>query len=103
MTVWVTNLRTTPGSLPRALNAAGYRTAGNQGNRLFSKDTVRGILTNRFYLGEIPDGNGGWVDAKHEAFIDPELFEQAQGMRARNRKLPKTIRRGLARTACPGS
>ena len=77
----------------RALNAAGYRTAGNQGNRLFSKDTVRGILTNRFYLGEIPDGNGGWVDAKHEAFIDPELFEQAQGMRARNRKLPKTIRR----------
>ena len=32
----------------RALNAAGYRTAGNQGNRLFSKDTVRGILTNRF-------------------------------------------------------
>ena len=42
-----------------ALNGADYRTAGNQGNGLFSKDTVGGILTNRFYLGELPDGNGG--------------------------------------------
>ena len=47
----------------RALNAQGFRTAGNQGNRLFSKDTVSGILTNRFYAGQITDGNGGWISA----------------------------------------
>ena len=67
-----------------ALNEKEYRTAGNQGNRPFSKDTVRGILTNRFYLGYLPDGNGGWMKAKHEAFIDEEFWNQTQEMRRRN-------------------
>ena len=67
-----------------ALNEKEYRTAGNQGNRPFSKDTVRGMLTNRFYLGYLPDGNGGWMKAKHEAFIDEELWNQTQEMRRRN-------------------
>ena len=84
----------------RALNAAGYRTAGNRGSRPFTKDIARGVLMNRFYLGYLPDGDGDWVDARHEAFIDPELFEQAQDMRARNRKVPKTIARGRTLTAC---
>ncbi|MEE8470684.1 MAG: recombinase family protein [Dehalococcoidia bacterium] len=66
-----------------ALNAAGHRTAGNQSNGPFSKDTVGDMLQNRFYLGEIPDGNGGWLEAKHEPFIDPSLFEAAQAHRAR--------------------
>lgn len=35
----------------QALNSAGYRTAGNRGPQLFSRATVRGMLTNRFYLG----------------------------------------------------
>ncbi|MBA7694451.1 hypothetical protein ES703_103061 [subsurface metagenome] len=68
----------------QTLNATGYRTAGNQGNRPFSKDTVRGLLTNRFYLGYLPDGNGGWVKGKHKAFIDEELWSQVQEMRRRN-------------------
>jgi len=71
-----------------ALNAAGYRTAGNQGNRPFSKDTVRSMLQNRFYLGEIPDGNGGWMKAKHAPFVSEELFNAAQEARERNRKAP---------------
>ena len=68
-----------------ALNAIGYRTTGTQGPRPFSKDTVKDILVNRFYLGYIQDGNGGWLKAKHQAFIDPGLFEEVQIMRQKNR------------------
>ena len=76
------------------LNRDGYRTAGNQGNRPFSKDTVRGMLTNRFYLGYLPDGNGGWIKAKHDPFVDEELWDQAQEMRKRNAT--------STHTSCPG-
>jgi site-specific DNA recombinase len=68
----------------RELNAAGYRTAGNQGGDLFSNNTVRGVLTNKFYLGYLPNGNNGWIKAKHEAFIDEELWNLVQDMRRRN-------------------
>ena len=51
----------------RALTDAGYRTTGNRGRNPFTKDTVRPLLQNRFYLGELPDGNGGWVPGKHAA------------------------------------
>ena len=76
------------------LSERGYRTAGNQGNRLFSKDTVRGMLTNRFYRGYLPDGNGGWIKAKHDSFIDEELWNQAQETRQRNAR--------STHTRCPG-
>ena len=67
-----------------ALNDKGYRTAGNQGNRPFSKDTIRGMLTNRFYLGCLSDGDEGWIAAKHAPFIDEQLWNQVQEMRQRN-------------------
>ncbi len=67
-----------------ALNVAGYRTAGNQRQGLFSKDTLRGMLTNRFYLGYLPDGNGGWVKGKHKAIIEEELWSEVQEARRRN-------------------
>ena len=75
-----------------ALNAMGYRTTGTHGSRPFSRDTVKDMLTNRFYIGFIPDGNGGWIKAKHEPFIDPALFEEAQKMRERRLNKPQTIR-----------
>jgi len=59
-----------------ALNAAG-----NQRQGLFSRDTLRGMLTNRFYLGYLPDGNGGWVKGKHKAIIDEELWSEVQEAR----------------------
>jgi len=34
------------------LTEEGYRATGNFGARSFSKDTVRPLLQNRFYLGE---------------------------------------------------
>ena len=45
--------------IAQRLSQMGFKTAGNQLNGAFSKDTVRGMLTNRFYLGEIPDGDDG--------------------------------------------
>lgn len=69
----------------QALNAGGYRTAGNHGPRPFSKETVKDMLRNRFYLGELPDGNGGWIDGKHQPFVSPELFHAAQQARERRR------------------
>ena len=77
-----------------ALNESGYRTGGNRYNGPFGKDTVREMLRNRFYLGELPDGNGGWIKARHKPFISEELFNAAATQRAeRHRGKSLTIRR----------
>jgi len=81
------------------MNDAGYRTAGNQGTRLFPKDTVRGMLTNRLYTGEIMDGNGGWLNGRHEPFASLEVFEAAQAARDRNRRNPAKTTRADARAS----
>jgi DNA invertase Pin-like site-specific DNA recombinase len=77
--------------IARALNDAGYRTSGNRGHNPFTKDSVRTILTNRFYVGELPDGQGGWVPGKHDALIDPALLERAQSARAANTSRPRWV------------
>lgn len=66
-----------------SLNASGYRTTGTHGPRPFSKDTIKNMLRNRFYIGYIPDGSGGWLKAKHAPFIDLEVFEGVQKFRER--------------------
>src|SRR5215217_1108690 len=74
------------------LNHYGYRTTGNRGNNLFSKDTVTDILRSRFYLGELPDGNnkpgqssrGSYtkgVEGKHKPLISAELWDAAKKTR----------------------
>lgn len=75
-----------------ALNSAGYRTTGTHGSRPFSKDTVKGILSNKFFVGYIPDGNGGWLEAKHQPFITSEVFEEVQMMRAKRASAQSHIR-----------
>ena len=82
----------------KALNTAGYRTAGNQGNRPFTRDTVRGILQNRFYLGELPDGNSGWVKGRHQSFIAEEVFTMAQEQRSKRRRFHLESVRSKAQT-----
>ena len=82
-----------------ALNASGYRTTGTHGSRPFSKDTVKNMLKNRFYVGEIPDGNGGWLKAKHEPFVDQQLFDLVQEERLRRQRGMSSSRvRAKART-----
>lgn len=67
------------------LNAQGHRTAGPKGNKPFANSSVRGILTNRFYIGYLPDGKGGHVQAKHKPFIEQGIWDAAQDTRRRNR------------------
>jgi site-specific DNA recombinase len=71
--------------IAQALNAAGYRTAGNMRRGVFTKDTVRDMLANRFYLGELPlfvEGRSRrireWRTAAHPALIDATTFEAAR-------------------------
>lgn len=66
----------------RALNDVGYLTSGNRGANRFTKDSVRAILTNRFYLGELPDGEDT-LPGRHGVLIDPALFAQARARRER--------------------
>jgi site-specific DNA recombinase len=77
--------------IAQALNAAGYRTTGNRGSNPFQKDSVRVMLKNRFYVGDLPDGQGGWIPGRHGALIDPDLFEQAQSARLRNTHRPRRV------------
>lgn len=83
--------RRTDKEIAQALNLIGYRTSGNRGQNPFTKDTVRAILRNRFYLGELPDGNGGWLPGKHGTLIDPGLFEQAEAARRSNQRRPRRV------------
>jgi len=83
--------RRTDKEIAQALNAVGYRTSGNRGQNPFTKDTVRAILRNRFYLGELPDGNGGWLPGKHGTLIDPVLFERADVARRSNLRRPRRV------------
>jgi hypothetical protein len=97
--------------IAQALNIAGCRTTGTHGSRPFSKDTVKDMLTNRFYIGYIPDGNGGWINGKHEPMINEELFNAAQRARERRCRVRNTINvkartyslSGLMRSAKCGS
>jgi site-specific DNA recombinase len=68
----------------QALNQAGYRTAGNMRRGVFSKDTVRDMLANRFYLGQLPifePGTSrrirGWEPGQHQPLIAETTFEAA--------------------------
>jgi hypothetical protein len=42
------------------------------------------MLPNRLYLGELPDGEGGWLPARHNPVLDADLFDRAQAARASN-------------------
>jgi site-specific DNA recombinase len=85
-----------------ALNAAGHRTTGNRGRNPFTKDTVCRMLRNRFYLGELPDGAGGWLPGRHPAVLDPDLFERAQAARVANRTGSLKVTRAHRRHSLSG-
>ena len=72
-----------------ALNNAGYRTDSiKRGANLFTKDTVRRILINPFYLGYV-SYKGTRIAGKHPALIDSDLWDKAQAARIANRKSPR--------------
>ena len=72
--------------IARTLNEAGFRPRG-RGSRalqLWSKDTIRDLLRNPFYVGEVTY-RGKRFDGQHEPIIKPELFELCQQVRSRRR------------------
>jgi hypothetical protein len=69
-------------AIAQALHAAGYRTRGTHGSNPFTKDTVRAMLLNRFYVGELPDERSATAAPVHHAVvIDREVWEAVQAMR----------------------
>jgi site-specific DNA recombinase len=77
--------------IAQSLNQRGYRTAGNMRRGSFTKDTVRDMLQNQFYLGKLPvfepDRSRrirSWVEGQHKPLIDEATFLAArQAMRGR--------------------
>jgi site-specific DNA recombinase len=70
------------------LNADGYRINSRFNSDLFRRDNIRGILINRFYVGDIPvtDGKKGrasiaartWKTGAHQPLIERGLFDKVQ-------------------------
>src|SRR5215213_10601678 len=85
-----------------ALNTAGYRTSGNRGRNPFTKDTINRLLQNRFYLGQLPDGQGGWVPGAHQPVLDDELFSQAAAARRANQSGSLKVTRAHQRHSLSG-
>jgi len=79
----------------RYLNENGLKTSGPKGNKSFSISSVRGILTNHFYIAQLPDGKGGYIPAKHKPFIKQEIWDAAQEARGK--------RRTTTQTSCPSN
>ena len=79
-------------AIAQALNTQGYRTHGTHGANPFSKDSIRGILRNRFYIGELPVGRRKvWTKAKHAPIIPTNLFDAALETKQSKHRLPQTI------------
>jgi site-specific DNA recombinase len=74
--------RYTDAQIAELLNREGYRTTGNWGTRLFTKDTVNRLLRNVFYLGYVKY-KGQLIPGQHPALIDQALFDRCQEVRAR--------------------
>ena len=66
------------------LNREGYLTTGNWGKRLFTKDTINGVLKNTFYLGRVKY-KGDEYPGLHKPLIDQELFDKCMEARAKRR------------------
>jgi site-specific DNA recombinase len=96
-------------AIAQELNSLGYRTTGTKGSNLFTKDTVTPILRNRFYVGELPDGEypvgisrrGRYtkgIQAQHGPLISKELWDAAQkGVKLNYRKTGRPAVQSKAR------
>jgi hypothetical protein len=76
----------TDSEVAERLNTAGYRPKDTARRARFTRDAVRTILQNRFYVGELPlgkRGSGGWIKDAHDPIVPAELFDQVQRQRAR--------------------
>lgn len=90
----------TMADITRAVNRLGYTTHSHKGERIFATSTIRRILNNRFYLGEIPIDkrhkvkNPGWMPGLHEPLIAQDLWDRAHAQLARRTGHPQAGRKG---------
>jgi hypothetical protein len=82
----------------QALSRAGYRTSGNRGMNPFTKDTVRHFLQNRFYLGELPDGDGGWVPGKRSSTLGSSRRRKRPAQRTRGGRAARPVQASRGRS-----
>lgn len=83
-----------------ALNRAGFRTRakGKRLSRSFSKDTVRAMLRNKFYLGLVKyrqaAGQKGYdyFPGNHPAIIDQDTWDKAQQVRLKHYSRPQSTK-----------
>ena len=73
------------GKLAKEMNQQGYTPPRIE---YWQRATVRGVLTNRFYVGEV-QYKGEWHPGQHEPIIPRELFDRVQEIRSK-RKMGKT-------------
>ena len=97
------------------LNQTGFRPRAKRRDRrqrhyLWSKDTVKGMLRNSFYLG-LTKYKGDLMPGRHAPIVDRELFERCQRVRKERYRGPWSFTRkhrayllgGLVRCAACGS
>lgn len=71
-----------------SLNAAGFRPRSKRGRLVFSKATVRGMLENPFYVGDITHHGEVIGRGRHEPIISRELWEKLQLVRNERARRP---------------
>jgi DNA invertase Pin-like site-specific DNA recombinase len=96
-----------PRAIAEAMSHDGWRIAhppGAQGTaRPFARSTVRHILNNRLYIGEVWDGEAKrWLPGKHAPLVPLDLWERAQAQLARHRANPQTLPGGTSPHALGG-
>lgn len=70
------------GKVQKRLKEKGYKT---QQNKDFSTMSIRNILTNRFYLGEVKHGEMN-VDGQHEPLVNKIIFGKVQAQLQKNNR-----------------
>jgi site-specific DNA recombinase len=70
----------------RAISNKRWRTikGGDSGGRPFSQTTLRHLLSNRLYRGELQAGGGEWVQGEHKAIVPHSLWNRVQVLLAGN-------------------
>lgn len=79
-------------SMAAELTRQGYQMNTRWGRRVWTKDTIKKAIANRFYLGFV-NYKGQALPGQHEAIISQELWDKCQAIRLRNRGKPRTYTR----------
>jgi len=81
-----------------SLNAAGFRPRSKRERLVFSKATVRGMLENPVYVGDITHHGDVIGRGRHEPIISRKLWEKVQQVRNERARRPQVYG---ARPRCP--